>query len=149
MSQFSPQRLTVQSWNLDRNNAIILLDAYKQGRIRVMLPDIWGFSEPLLAGFGCDTTTQKAVVRDQGQADRERSPQPKIDTSGSSTWTNRHNDWIKIESSSQKNLKINLICFLKSMQKNFSFFGNLHISHNAMLVILLKPPEINSLPQKT
>ena len=38
--------------------------------------------------------------------------------------------------------------FFLIYQKSF-FLGNLHISHNAMPVILLKPPEMNSLPQKT
>ena len=52
---------------------IMPLDAYKQGRTRVMLPDIWMFVEPVLAGFGC-VTTQEALVTDQGQIHRERPP---------------------------------------------------------------------------
>ena len=47
-----------------------------------MLPDIWGFAEPLLTGFGCVTTQQDALVTDQGLANQERPPQRKIDTSG-------------------------------------------------------------------
>ena len=38
----------------------MLLEAYKQLRTRMMLVDVWGlgFTEPLLTGFGCVTTTQ-------------------------------------------------------------------------------------------
>ena len=35
-----------------------------------------GFSESLLTGFGCVTTTQEALVADQVQFDRQRPAQP-------------------------------------------------------------------------
>ena len=55
-------------------------DDYKQGRTRV--PDILVSTEPILTGFGSVTTRQETLVTDQGQADHERPPQPKIDTCG-------------------------------------------------------------------
>ena len=75
------QRLTLQCRKLRKNNVTKLLDAYQQGRTEVMLPDMWGFAEPLLRGFGC-VTTQKALETDQGQVDREIPAKPNIDTSG-------------------------------------------------------------------
>ena len=54
------------------------MDAYKQGLTRVMVSGTQGFAQPLLTGFGCVTTTQEALVTDQGQADREGPSQPKM-----------------------------------------------------------------------
>ena len=45
-------------------------------------PNIWGFAEALLTGFGCITTTHEGLVTDLCQADRERLlPKPNINTS--------------------------------------------------------------------
>ena len=48
------------------------LDVYKQGRTRVVLSDILRFAEPLLTSFRYVITTQEALVKKQGQADRDR-----------------------------------------------------------------------------
>ena len=72
-----PERLTLECQILEKNSAINLLHSCKQGRTRVMLPDSWWITEPLLKGFGCVTATQEALVTHQGQADRERPLGPR------------------------------------------------------------------------
>ena len=58
----------------------MLLNTYKLGRARVMLPDIWVFAEPLLTSFEC-VTTKEAHVTDQIQACRPRETTPTQDPS--------------------------------------------------------------------
>ena len=45
-----PRKLTLRCQNLQKNNTIIVLDAYKQGRTRVMVFEIRGFAESLSTG---------------------------------------------------------------------------------------------------
>ena len=52
-----------------------------QNDAMMLLVNMQRFAEPLLTCFGC-VTTQKVLVTDQGQADPEQPPQPKINTSG-------------------------------------------------------------------
>ena len=54
------------------NNATMLLDPYQQGQTRLMLPDIWGFAQPLLTDFGCVTTTAIEIYQPRSTA-KERS----------------------------------------------------------------------------
>ena len=83
------QILTLHCQNLEKNkhhDAVGCLQAeVNQGDVSRH----GGFAEPLLIGFECVSTTQEALVTDQGQAYRDRPPDPKIDN----RWCQEHIQW--------------------------------------------------------
>ena len=83
MSEHSYHGATLWGWGYNTKTYRRTMQySYRQVQTSMMLPDMWMFAEPLSIGFGCITTTQEALMTDLGQANWERPPQPKIDTSG-------------------------------------------------------------------